>query len=321
MGPKRLIGSGTFAILIIGACAIGLAPDSIAQEQLPTVFVSTNTKPDSRDTASSGFKTVKQLPSAIQEAKVIRVVSGDTIDVEIDGKPDRVRMLGIDTPNRANPGYDAATEFTKNEIEAVGNVVWVESRAIIPGGAVADSRDSLGRALRQVWLSGESKLYRGEYFSELQLNQKLLDAGLARVYHNTSSDQPWHWFSRNHTGGQVDIYATPRITGDNLATGANGCVPASPNDDVSFAYCSSPVTGYVGSTIEISGRRGVFTPEPETWAYQWYRDGHKIPGATNRTYWVSSADAGHTLAGKLIARTPGYWQRVAMTNTVNVVAG
>lgn len=48
---------------------------------------------------------------------VVRVVDGDTIDIDIDlgfgvHKIERVRLAGIDTPERGEPGWADATAFT-----------------------------------------------------------------------------------------------------------------------------------------------------------------------------------------------------------------
>ncbi|OQA42234.1 MAG: SPBc2 prophage-derived endonuclease YokF precursor [Chloroflexi bacterium ADurb.Bin325] len=42
-------------------------------------------------------------------AELVKVVDGDTIDVRIDGAVERVRYIGVDTPERNQPGYQAAT--------------------------------------------------------------------------------------------------------------------------------------------------------------------------------------------------------------------
>jgi endonuclease YncB( thermonuclease family) len=42
-------------------------------------------------------------------ATVVKVIDGDTIDVEIDGKVLRVRYIGVDSPERTDPCYDDAT--------------------------------------------------------------------------------------------------------------------------------------------------------------------------------------------------------------------
>jgi len=45
-----------------------------------------------------------------EQARVLRVVDGDTIDVEINGERQRVRYIGMNTPERDEPCYDEATE-------------------------------------------------------------------------------------------------------------------------------------------------------------------------------------------------------------------
>lgn len=43
-------------------------------------------------------------------AKVLRVIDGDTIDVELNGERHRVRYIGMNTPERDEPCFDEATE-------------------------------------------------------------------------------------------------------------------------------------------------------------------------------------------------------------------
>jgi len=35
---------------------------------------------------------------SVEQAEIIWVVDGDTVDLEIDGQKQRVRLIGIDTP-------------------------------------------------------------------------------------------------------------------------------------------------------------------------------------------------------------------------------
>jgi micrococcal nuclease len=43
-------------------------------------------------------------PSSASVGRVVRVVDGDTIRVELDGHEERVRYIGIDTPESVKPG-------------------------------------------------------------------------------------------------------------------------------------------------------------------------------------------------------------------------
>ena len=79
-------------------------------------------------------------PARLQAARVVHVVDGDTIDVEIDGKEERVRYYGIDTPERGDECFSEATERNDELID--GNVL------LLPD---ARDRDRDGRLLRYVF--------------------------------------------------------------------------------------------------------------------------------------------------------------------------
>jgi endonuclease YncB( thermonuclease family) len=46
-------------------------------------------------------------------ATLVDVIDGDTIDVLVNGKLERVRYIGIDAPERGQPGFRAATEVNQ----------------------------------------------------------------------------------------------------------------------------------------------------------------------------------------------------------------
>jgi micrococcal nuclease len=77
---------------------------------------------------------------------VIDVIDGDTIDVELNGREERVRYYGIDTPER---GDDCFSEARRRNQELVGDAV-----LLLPD---ARERDRSGRLLRYVFdASGNS---------------------------------------------------------------------------------------------------------------------------------------------------------------------
>lgn len=56
----------------------------------------------------------------------------------------------------------------------------------------------------------------------------------------------------------------------------------------------------------LTADRGTWTPaDPETWSYQWLRDGVPIAGATGPTYLVQPADVGHALAPHVTGEREG----------------
>lgn len=96
------------------------------------------------------------------EARCVRVVDGDTVVLSGLGK---VRLVGVDTPERGRPGYAEAKRFTQRE--TYRKLLRVE---ICP----VRSRDRYGR-LRVLLYPADQK--GGEC-----LNIRLLKAGLANVY-------------------------------------------------------------------------------------------------------------------------------------------
>jgi len=89
---------------------------------------------------------------------VKRVIDGDTFvlfHVGITGE-ERVRLLGVDTPEKGQAGYDAASEFT---------TVWLKEG---PSELTACKRDSFGRLLGGVVRGRES------------LSGALIEKGLAK---------------------------------------------------------------------------------------------------------------------------------------------
>lgn len=97
---------------------------------------------------------------------VVRVVDGDTIIVDIDGTEERVRFIGVDTPESVHPDQsknveygEIASEFTKSKLE--DQEVTLEYDA--------QERDRYGRVLAYVYLDGE------------MFNKTLLEEGHAKV--------------------------------------------------------------------------------------------------------------------------------------------
>ena len=84
----------------------------------------------------------------IQRGTVTRIVDGDTIHVEIDGVRFRVRYIGIDTPERRQPG--SPVEWMAREA-AAANERLVAGRTVVLERDVSDV-DRFGRLLRYVWL-------------------------------------------------------------------------------------------------------------------------------------------------------------------------
>jgi len=87
-------------------------------------------------------------PSALEQALVLRVVDGDTIEVLLGGEELRVRYIGIDTPETVDP---------RRPVGCFGKEASARNRELVEGKAVAlekdvSETDRFGRLLRYVWL-------------------------------------------------------------------------------------------------------------------------------------------------------------------------
>ncbi len=76
------------------------------------------------------------------EALVVKITDGDTIDVLLGGETLTVRYVGIDTPERGQPGYQAATEANR-QLVGGQTVILVKDKS---------DTDRYGRLLRYVYL-------------------------------------------------------------------------------------------------------------------------------------------------------------------------
>jgi micrococcal nuclease len=99
-------------------------------------------------------------------ATVTGVIDGDTFEANVDlgmnvnMAGQRFRLIGVDTPERHEEGYNEATAFTKEAIE--GKTVLI----------VSHGKDVFGRWLVDVFYDNQDKT----------LNETLLEKGLAVAY-------------------------------------------------------------------------------------------------------------------------------------------
>ena len=88
------------------------------------------------------------MPGGLEEARVERVVDGDTLDVSPGG---RLRLIGIDTPETVDP---------RRPVECFGREASASIAALVQGQTVLlevdesqPNKDVFNRLLRFVWLS------------------------------------------------------------------------------------------------------------------------------------------------------------------------
>ncbi len=82
--------------------------------------------------------------------RVVQTIDGDTILVDMDGKPEKVRLIGLDTPETVDP---------RRPVQCFGREATAKAKNILSGQKVRiepdmsqDSRDRYGRLLAYVFL-------------------------------------------------------------------------------------------------------------------------------------------------------------------------
>lgn len=98
--------------------------------------------------------------------KVVRVVDGDTIIIDYNGTEERVRLIGVDTPESVHPDKEKNTEF--------GTTASNFSKELLTDKYVkieldVQERDQYGRILAYV------------YLDDVMVNKILLQEGYAKV--------------------------------------------------------------------------------------------------------------------------------------------
>lgn len=118
--------------------------------------------------AAPGTTTSNPNPPALEaNGTVERVVDGDTVDIDFDGDSERVRLIGIDTPETKKPNAP---------IECFGPEASDHTVALLPAGTPVrvvrdiEARDDYGRLLAYV--------YRGA--DGLFVNLAIVAGGYAR---------------------------------------------------------------------------------------------------------------------------------------------
>lgn len=146
------------------------SPTAPSPTQTPT---QTPTAPEPAATPAPSDATLGAAPiGPTERATVVRVVDGDTIVIDRGLGEERVRYIGVDTPETVAPG--SPVEWMGPEASAANRAL-VEGRDVVLERDVSDT-DSFGRLLRYVWIE-DSASATGWTF----VNLVLLAQGFAQM--------------------------------------------------------------------------------------------------------------------------------------------
>jgi endonuclease YncB( thermonuclease family) len=124
--------------------------------------------------ATSGGGHVDTTGSVVEfprdPAVVTRWIDGDTLDTTLG----RVRVLGMDTPERGRCGFDEATQLAM-QLAPVGSAA-----ELVAAGPTKDDKDKYGRLLRYV------------YVGSTDVGYELIASGLAIARYDSRDGYGWH---------------------------------------------------------------------------------------------------------------------------------
>ncbi|MFC6343455.1 M4 family metallopeptidase, partial [Nocardioides hankookensis] len=138
--------------------------------------------------------------------------------------------------------------------------------------------------------------------------------------------------SRGYVASRVDLTSfagtsvKPRFT---MNTDSSVSFPGWAVDDVSLYTCDPPaIAGSVAPTVSgtpavgatLTATAGTWTPTPDSFTYQWLRDGVPIVGATQATYTPTTADGGHLIAVAVTGVKDGFASTSTTSAAVSIPA-
>jgi micrococcal nuclease len=120
-----------------------------------------------RGRSDGGQAAAGERPGAVLSGRVTRVVDGDTVHVDLGGRDETVRYIGMDTPESVKPGVP---------VQCFAEAASHRNTALVAGRDVtlrldAETRDRYGRLLAYVYRRSDG----------LFVNAELVRHGYARL--------------------------------------------------------------------------------------------------------------------------------------------
>ena len=211
-----------------------------ATTEVPTTATST-TRPAST-TAAPTTAPPATAPPRPAGTVVTHIVDGDTLDVSTG---ERIRLIGIDTPERGQCGFGEA---------AAALAAMVDGREVVLVSGARDDTDRYGRLLRYVEVDG------------VDANLEMIRSGWARSRYDSRDGYGRH--AREDAYVAADVGTAPPAGCEAPPPAAPTTVATAPRpfaggtgNDPRFGTCKEAKANGLGPYI-----RGV---DPE---YDWYRD-------------------------------------------------
>ncbi len=201
--------------------------------------------------ASDGAKPIEPL------YQVEKVVDGDTIDVSINGKTERIRLIGMDTPETVDP---------RTVVQCFGKEASDKAKATLTGAkvrleqdATQGERDKYGRILAYVFLEDGSNFnkymisegYAHEYTYNVPYKYQQ-DFKAAQA--DASNTDRGLWSPSTCNGNTSSAASTPAATTTQPSSSSSANTAPSSSSSAYYANCSAARAA--GVTPIYSGEAG-----------------------------------------------------------------
>jgi micrococcal nuclease len=154
---SRACFAALLGVVILVAACDNERDDRESRVSSPSPGATVSATPTRAPSGATPSRTASNAPTRTAESgRVVRIVDGDTIIVELGGRQERVRYIGVDTPETVAP--DRPPECFGKEASAA-NARLVEGERVRLERDVSD-RDQFGRLLRYVYV--EDRLINAE---------------------------------------------------------------------------------------------------------------------------------------------------------------
>jgi micrococcal nuclease len=205
----------------------------------------------------------------LQMATVIRVIDGDTIDVFLNGTTQRLRYIGIDTPETVDPS---------RPIGCYGHEASDKNRELVEGKQVglekdASETDEFGRLLRYVWVG------------ELSVNAALVKGGYAESKSyppNTGHQAALDALQRQAQAAQLGRWGPECANATAVPTVTQTPPPGIGNEVCDFSGTNQPV---IKGNISRSGEKIYHVPGQDSY------DGTGISTANGERWFCMESEA------------------------------
>lgn len=125
--------------------------------------------------------TEENTTTTFEEAKLIRVIDGDTIEVELNNTQYSVRLIGINTPESVAPdNYKTKNSIEGTEASNTVKDMLSDIETIYLQKDISDT-DKYDRLLRYVWLEKPTNENDINEISTKMLNAILVNKGIAEI--------------------------------------------------------------------------------------------------------------------------------------------